>query len=147
MHLNLLAAAALQATAAVPDEQSAPIIVLLVGIGAVVGVIVGLIPALVAAMLLGYLPTPSRARRRGGMLVEPPRAAPPVVAPPPPAAAPAPVARHAPPEIPAGPIEVLAQARHQSVYDAAYAEQSERVETLRAAIGGRLRKSPAPPAE
>jgi hypothetical protein len=82
-----------------------------------------------------------------------------VLAPP----APAPVARAAAPpptpsasgsasapdavEPPAGPLGVLAEPRHQSVYDAAYAEQAERVEALRAAIGGRLRKRPAPPGE
>ena len=56
----------LQVAAAVADERSAPVTVLLVGLGAAVGVIVGLIPALVAAMLLGYLPPPRRRRRRGG---------------------------------------------------------------------------------
>jgi hypothetical protein len=143
-----------QAQGAVPDERSAPVTVLLVGVGAVVGVVVGLIPALVAAMLLGYLPPPRLVPRRGGLLVEPARAGPEPVLP-------APVARAAPPEVapapepmpdavverPPGPIGVLAQARHQSVYDAAYAEQAERVDALRAAIGGRLRKRPAPPGE
>jgi hypothetical protein len=151
----------LQAQASVPDERSAPVTVLLVGVGAVVGVVVGLIPALVAAVLLGYLPPPRLVPRRGGLLVEPARAGPAAVAPPS-APGPAPVARAALPEIPPapgggdgdgdehppGPIGVLAQARHQSVYDAAYAEQSERVDALRAAIGGRLRKRPpAPPGE
>jgi hypothetical protein len=145
-----------QAPVAVQDERSAPVTVLLVGVGAVVGVVVGLIPALVAAMLLGYLPPPRLVPRRGGLLVEPARAGPAPVGP-------APVARAAPPEVapapapaplpdavvehPPGPIGVLAQARHQSVYDAAYAEQAERVDALRATIGGRLRKRPAPPAE
>jgi hypothetical protein len=143
------------AVAAVPDERSAPVTVLLVGIGAVVGVIVGLVPALVVAMLLGYLPPPRLAPRRGGLLVEPARAGPVL----PPVAAPEPVARAAasprtPPapapdavEPPPGRLGVLAQARHQSVYDAAYAEQAERVEALRATIGGRLRKRPVPPSE
>jgi hypothetical protein len=142
-----------QAPAAAPDERSAPVTVLLVGVGAVVGVVVGLIPALVVAMLLGYLPPPRLMPRRGGLLVEPARAGPAPVGP-----APAPVARAALQEVPSapevvgaerppGPIGVLAQARHQSVYDAAYAEQSERVDALRAAIGGRLRKRPAPPSE
>jgi hypothetical protein len=146
-----------QAPGAVSGERSAPVTVLLVGVGAVVGVVVGLIPALVAAMLLGYLPPPRLVPRRGGLLVEPARAGPGPVAP-----APAPVARVArvaPPEVspgplpdavvehPPGPIGVIAQARHQSIYDAAYAEQAERVDALRAAIGGRLRKRPAPPGE
>jgi hypothetical protein len=135
-------------------DRSAPVTVLLVGVGAVVGVVVGLIPALVVAMLLGYLPPPRLARRRAGVLVEPPRAAP----------APAPAATMAvavagpvvvaaaedPPggaEPPATPIAILAHARHQPLYDAAYAEQLERVETLRSAIGGRLRNRPEPPRE
>lgn len=135
------------AAAAVSGERSAPVTVLLVGVGAVVGVIVGMVPALVVAMLLGYLPPPRLAGRRGGLLVEPARAGPVTMAP-------APVVRAAPPAVPAAdaapraepaPLGVLAQARHQSVYDAAYTEQAERVEALRATIGGRLRKRPAPP--
>jgi ABC-type amino acid transport system permease subunit len=133
-------------------DRSAPVTVLLVGVGAVVGVVVGLIPALVVAMLLGYLPPPRLARRRAGVLVEPPRAAPapaatmavavagPVVV----------AAAEDPPggaEPPATPIAILAHARHQPLYDAAYAEQLERVETLRSAIGGRLRNRPEPPRE
>ncbi|WP_445149593.1 hypothetical protein [Baekduia sp. Peel2402] len=137
------------------EERSAPITVLLVGIGAVVGVVVGLVPALVVAILLGYLPPPRLAGRRGGVLVEPARAElPSAVRAPLPSA----VARAAPPTppTPAPPapqppstpaLGVLAQARHQSVYDAAYAEQAERVDALRAAIGGRLRKEPSPPGE
>lgn len=130
------------------DDRSAPLTVLLVGVGAVVGVIVGLVPALVVAMLLGYVPPPRLRPRFAGMLVEPPRA--------PPMAArgeeavPAPVTvavAEAPraDEPPSSPVAILAHARHQSVYDAAYADQLERVEALRAAIGGRLRKPPAPP--
>jgi hypothetical protein len=46
-----------------------------------------------------------------------------------------------------GQLTVLAHARHQAVYDAAYAEQLDRVEALRTAIGGRLRKRPDPPSE
>jgi hypothetical protein len=48
---------------------------------------------------------------------------------------------------PVSPIAVLAHARHQSVYDAAYAAQLERVEALRAAIGDRRRDRPEPPSE
>lgn len=137
------------AAAAVSGERSAPVTVLLVGVGAVVGVIVGMVPALVVAMLLGYLPPPRLAGRRGGVLVEPARAGPVPVAPAPPVVRAAP-SRAAPaaggaPEAEPAPLGVLAQARHQSVYDAAYTEQAERVEALRATIGGRLRKRPAPP--
>jgi hypothetical protein len=134
------------------DDRSAPLTVLLVGVGAVVGVVVGLVPALVVAMFLGYVPPPRLRPRLAGMLVEPPRA-PPVTFPdtlselPP-----APVTvRAAEPaggdEPPSSPIAILAHARHQSVYDSAYTEQLERVEKLRAAIGGRLRKPPAPPSD
>jgi hypothetical protein len=147
-------AVAAVATAPIPDERSAPVTVLLVGLGAVVGVVVGLLPALVLAMLFGYLPPPALARRQRDALVVETRADPGPVAPGP-ATAQARVARDAPREVspppaeaPApAPIEVLAPARHQSVYDAAYAEQSERVEALRTAIGRRLRRPSAPSGE
>jgi len=143
------------------DDRSAPFTVLLVGVGASVGVIVGVIPALVAAVLLGYLPPP-RLRRRGGMLVEPPRPEPAPV--PERAPLPEPVVLAAaanananatvaavpdpPAETPrSGQLAILAHARHQSVYDAAYAEQLDRVHALRSAIGGRRGKPSEPPAE
>jgi hypothetical protein len=134
-------------------DRSAPFTVLLVGVGAAVGVLVGVIPALLAATLLGYLPPP-RLRRAGGLLVEPPRverrAAPRPE--PAPAPLPAPVALAAaeePPQDPqrSGQLAILAHARHQGVYDAAYAEQLDRVETLRSAIGGRRGTSPEPPSD
>jgi hypothetical protein len=135
-----------QATA---QERSAPLTALLVGAGAVVGVIVGLIPALVIAMLLGYVPPPRLRRGLAGVLVEPPRAPPQALREPVPELPPAPVAAAA--AAPRGdeppPIAILAHARHQSVYDSAYTEQLERVEALRATIGGRLRKRPEPPGE
>jgi hypothetical protein len=134
------------------EDRSAPLTVLLVGVGAVVGVVVGLVPALVVAMFLGYVPPPRLRPRMAGMLVEPPRA-PPVAfgetlteLPPAPVTAGAAQAADGD-EPPASPIAILAHARHQSVYDSAYTEQLERVEKLRAAIGGRLRKPPAPPSE
>jgi hypothetical protein len=128
-----------------------------------VGVVVGIIPALMVAMLLGYVPPPRRVRRGAGVLAEPARgaafapdlrgdpAAPFATS----ASAPAPVALAVavaedphdgkPPPKPLG---ILAHARHQSVYDAAYAAQLERVDALRAAIGGRLReRPPEPPSE
>jgi hypothetical protein len=138
----------------VRDDRSAPITVLLVGVGAVVGVIVGVIPALLVAVLLGYVPPPRAGRRRSGLLVEPLRAPPRDAA----GAVPiAPVTEAAPvvaaraaettDEVPPPPLAILAHARHQAVYDAAYAEETERVEALRATIGGRLRARPEPPSE
>jgi hypothetical protein len=139
------------------EDRSAPITVLLVGVGAAVGVLIGVIPAVAAAMLLGYLPPP-RLARAGGVLVEPPSAARPEPAALPPAhqpeGAPQPAVRLAaapePPAAvpePAGQLAILAHARHQGVYDAAYAEQLERVEALRAAIGDRRREPPEPPTD
>jgi hypothetical protein len=130
------------------EERSAPLTALLVGAGAVVGVIVGLIPALVIAMLLGYVPPPRLRRRLAGVLVEPPRAPPaPAYREPVPELPPAAVVAEAPRGDEPPPIAILAHARHQSVYDSAYTEQLERVEALRATIGGRLRKRPEPPSE
>jgi hypothetical protein len=133
------------------DERSAPITVLLVGLGAAVGVIVGVLPALVAALALGYLPPPRRRRRPArGVLAEPPPFAFAPERPPAPVPAPAPVALVAagdpsrdPPR--QGQLAILAHARHQDVYDTAYAEQLERVGALRSAIGDRRRTSPEPP--
>jgi hypothetical protein len=154
MLMTLRAAAAVIAQASVHDDRSAFFTVLLVGVGAAVGVIVGVLPALVVAVLFGYLPAP-RLRRlaAGSMLVEPP---PFELAPAPErasTAAPASVVLAAA-EAPSGdpprsgrPLAILAHARHQAVYDAAYAEQLDRVETLRSAIGGRRSKSPEPPAD
>jgi hypothetical protein len=141
--------------AAGQDERSAPVTVMLVGVGAVVGVVVGILPALVAATLLGYLPPPRRRRRVGDMLVEPPGAprlgagGQSTMAP---GAASGPVtlavAEHPrSPEPPPAQLAILAHARHQAVYDAAYAEQLERVDELRVAIGDRLRKRAGPPTE
>jgi hypothetical protein len=120
------------------DDRSAALTVLLVGVGAAVGVIVGVIPAVVAATLLGYLPPP---RRPASVLVEPPRHQPQGEPEPERVAPPEPVvlavAGEPPPR--SGQLAILAHARHQSVYDSAYAEQLDRVETLRARIGGRRR--------
>jgi hypothetical protein len=138
------------------DERSAPITVLLVGLGAAVGVVVGVLPALVAAMALGYLPPPRRRERRASrVLAEPqPFAFAPDPAPIAPVAPVAPVAlaaadaesegssREAPRH---GQLAILAHARHQDVYDTAYADQLERVGALRSAIGDRRRASPGPP--
>lgn len=135
------------------DERSAPIIVLLVGLGAAAGVIVGVLPALVAAAALGYVPSPPRRRRprmaRGVLAVPPPievgleRA-------PVPAPVAAPVALAAAEDPPGdaprpGQLAILAHARHQDVYDTAYAEQLERVGALRSAIGDRRRTTSAAP--
>ncbi|HEV7493675.1 hypothetical protein [Baekduia sp.] len=152
MLMTLRAVAAVLAQTSLHDDRSALFTVLLVGLGAAVGVIVGVLPALVAAVLLGYLPPP-RLRRwdASGVLLEPrliefaaERA---------PTAEPAPVVLAAAEE-PSGdpsprsrPLAILAHARHQAVYDAAYAEQLDRVETLRSAIGGRRSKAPEPPAD
>jgi hypothetical protein len=138
--------------APVRDDRSAPVTVLLVGAGAAVGVIVGVIPALMVALLLGYLPPPRRTRRAGSLLVEPPRREPLPELGPARAAPPAPVlvaAAGEPPPEPSrqGQLAILAHARHQSVYDAAYAEQLDRVETLRSAIGGRRGKPSEPPTD
>jgi hypothetical protein len=122
--------------------------VLLAGIGATIGATLGMVPALVAARLLGYLPSPRpprAARRAGGVLGEPPPFG---FAPAPERVEDAPAPQvlaagepsHDPPQ-----LAMLAHARHQAVYDAAYAEQLDRVETLRSAIGGRRGKSPEPP--
>ena len=136
------------------DERSAPVVVLLVGLGAAVGVVVGVLPALAAALALGYVPPPRRRPRLGrGVLAVPapvelapepgrvpapvPAAAPFIVA-----AAEAPPPREAPRQ---GQLAILAHARHQEVYDSAYAEQLERVGALRSAIGDRRRSAPAPP--
>jgi hypothetical protein len=139
------------------QDRSPAITVLLVGAGAAVGVIVGVIPALAAAMLLGVVPAPRRASRAGGMLVEPPSAyraaAPEPRAEPQSAALPElvaldPAAAGTAPEPAAarsGQLAVLAHARHQDVYDAAYAEQLERVGALRSAIGGRRGAAPEAP--
>jgi hypothetical protein len=134
------------------EERSAPITVLLVGLGAAVGVVVGVLPALVAAMALGYLPPPRRRERPvSRVLSEPmPFTFAPVHASTP---APAPVAlaatedaaenpsRAAPRQ---GQLAILAHARHQDVYDTAYADQLERVGALRSAIGDRRRTVPEP---
>ncbi len=154
MLMTLPAAAAVLAQTSMHDDRSAIFTVLLVGLGAAVGVIVGVLPALVAAVLLGYLPPP-RLRRwdASGVLREPSPiafAAEPGQAP---TAAPAPVVLAATEQPPgdapprSGQLAILAHARHQAVYDAAYAEQLDRVETLRSAIGGRRRKAPEPPAD
>jgi hypothetical protein len=142
------------------DERSASIIVLLVGLGAAVGVIVGVMPALVAALALGYVPPPRRRRSRltSGVLAVPSPVAlglEPAVAPasaPVPAAAPAVLAGtedapRDPPRQGQGQLAILAHARHQDVYDTAYAEQLERVGALRSAIGDRRRTAPAPPSD
>jgi hypothetical protein len=154
MLMTLRAVAAVLAQTSLHDDRSALFTVLLVGLGAAVGVIVGVLPALVAAVLLGYLPPP-RLRRwdASGVLLEPRLiefAAEPERAP---TAAPASVVLAAAEE-PSGdpsprsrPLAILAHARHQAVYDAAYAEQLDRVETLRSAIGGRRSKAPEPPAD
>jgi hypothetical protein len=139
---------------AVRDERSAPIIVLLVGLGAAAGVILGVLPAAVAATALGYLPPPPRRRRlrlARGVLAEPPpleleleRA--PVAVPAPATPAALATTEDPPPhDTPrSGQLAILAHARHQDVYDSAYAEQLERVGALRSAIGDRRRTSPAP---
>lgn len=136
-------------------ERSAPITVLLVALGAAVGVVVGVLPALVAAMALGYLPPPRRRERRVGRVPAEPL---------PFAFAPAPEPA---PELPPAAIAlgsaqtaaqdasddaprqaqlaILAHARHQDVYDTAYAQQLERVGALRSAIGDRRRTGPEPP--
>jgi hypothetical protein len=132
------------------DERSAPITVLLVGLGAAVGVIVGVLPALVAALALGYLPPPRRRERRAGSVLvepapvafEPMRATAPQPAPAPIALAAAEDPPREPP--PHGQLAILAHARHQDVYDTAYAEQLERVGALRSAIGDRRRVPPEP---
>jgi hypothetical protein len=139
------------------DERSAPLTVLLVGLGAAVGVVVGVIPALIAALLLGYLPPPRRRMRRAeGMLVEPLPVAFERERAPGPSAAPAPVALAAAAGEPSDPpprgqgqgqLAILAHARHQDVYDTAYAEQLERVGALRSAIGDRRRTAPEPPSD
>jgi hypothetical protein len=137
------------------EERSAPITVLLVGLGAAAGVVVGVLPALVAAMALGYLPPPRRrARHASRVLAEP---VPFAFAPEPAAAAPVPVALAATAEAGAeepsrdaprqGQLAILAHARHQDVYDTAYAQQLERVGALRSAIGDRRRASPDPPSD
>ncbi|WCB95088.1 hypothetical protein DSM104299_03830 [Baekduia alba] len=145
------AAAADTTTVVQAPDRSAPITVLLVGLGAVVGVIVGLVPALLVGMLLGYVPPPQLGRRRAaGVLVEPARLSRPeraVERAPVPAPVALAVAEERPAAPPPKPLGILAHARHQSVYDAAYAAQLERVETLRAAIGGQLRDRPEPPGE
>jgi hypothetical protein len=136
---------------AVRQDRSAFVTVLLVGAGAVVGVVVGVIPALLVAMLLGYLAPPRVVTRTAGVLTEPPRAPPAMPEPPQPAAARELVAL-ATPEDPleeasrSGQLAILPHARHQGVYDAAYAEQLDRVQALRSAIGGRRGKPPEPPA-
>jgi hypothetical protein len=136
------------------EERSAPITVLLVGLGAAVGVVVGVLPALVAAMALGYLPPPRRRERPASRVLSEPT--PFAFAPEPapvPASVPTPVAlaaaedaaenlsRAAPRH---GQLAILAHARHQDVYDTAYADQLERVGALRSAIGDRRRASPEP---
>jgi len=132
------------------EERSAPITVLLVGLGAAVGVVVGVLPALVAAMALGYLPPPRRRERRASRVLAEPA---PFAFAPGPAPAPAPVAlavadavaEDPSPDAPRqGQLAILAHARHQDVYDSAYAEQLERVGALRSAIGDRRRVSPEP---
>jgi hypothetical protein len=130
------------------DERSAPITVLLVGLGAAVGVIVGVIPALVAALLLGYLPPPRRrSHPASGVLVEPPPlfelGSAPGPVPAPVVLAAAEESSREPPR--QGQLAILAHARHQDVYDTAYAQQLERVGALRSAIGDRRRTSPEPP--
>jgi hypothetical protein len=142
---------------AVREERSAPITVLLVGLGAAAGVVVGVLPALVAAMALGYLPPPRRrARHASRVLAEPvPFAFAPESASAP--AAPVPVALAAAADAGAeeptraaprqGQLAILAHARHQDVYDTAYAQQLERVGALRSAIGHRRRASPDPPSD
>ncbi len=155
MLMGLHATIGLAAQATTGDERSAAITVLLVGLGAAVGVIVGVIPALVAAMLLGYLPPPprwGRSQPASGVLVEPP----PLVelgSTTAPVAAPAPVVLAAGEESPREPLRqggrlaILAHARHQDVYDTAYAQQLERVGALRSAIGDRRRAAPESPSD
>jgi hypothetical protein len=131
------------------DERSAPIIVLLVGLGAAAGVILGVLPALVAAAALGYLPSPPR-RRRPRVTSSAPAERPPRELGFAHAPVPAPAvlaATEDPPRDPPrqGQLAILAHARHQDVYDSAYAEQLERVGALRSAIGDRRRTPPEPP--
>ena len=126
------------------EERSAPITVLLVGLGAAAGVIIGVLPALVAAMALGYLPPPRRrARHASRVLAEPVavrarlRPTPASRWPPRPDAVAEEPSRDAPRQ---GQLAILAHARHQDVYDTAYAQQLERVGALRSAIGDRRRR-------
>jgi len=154
-----VAGAADTTTVVQAPERSAPITVLLVGLGAVVGVIVGLVPALLVGMLLGYVPPPRLGRRAAtGVRVEPtrfPRADAPVERAAPPAAVSGPMAltvadeprAAGPQQPPPNPLEILAHARHQAVYDVAYAAQLERVEALRTAIGSQLRDRSGPPSD
>jgi hypothetical protein len=127
--------------------RSAPVTVLLVGLGAVVGITVGLIPAAVVATLLGVVPDrPRRRARSEDLLVEPPRAPP---APP----HPGPMARAVAPDLapdasgprplpavaravaPGPPPEIVERrARHRALYDAEYAKQLEHLAAQREVI-------------
>jgi hypothetical protein len=138
------------------EERSAPVTVLLVGLGAAVGVVVGVLPALVAAMALGYLPPPRRRERPASRVLSEPMPftfAPVHASTPAPAPAPAPAALAVPEDAVEnssraaprhGQLAILAHARHQDVYDTAYADQLERVGALRSAIGDRRRTVPEP---
>jgi hypothetical protein len=129
------------------NGRSAPVTVLLVGLGAVVGITVGLIPAVVVAMLLGVVPDrPRRRPRSEDLLVEPPRAprAPPHPGPMALAAAPdlAPDESRPRPRpavartVASGPPPEIAErrARHRALYDAEYAKQLEHLAAQREAI-------------
>jgi len=131
-----VAGAADTTTVVQAPERSAPITVLLVGLGAVVG----------------------GRRAATGVRVEPtrfPRADAPVERAAPPAAVSGPMAltvadeprAAGPQQPPPNPLEILAHARHQAVYDVAYAAQLERVEALRTAIGSQLRDRSGPPSD
>jgi hypothetical protein len=132
------------------DARSVPVMVLLIGVGALVGVIVGLLPALLVAKLLGLAaPRPRRRIRAEDLLVEPPStprleavagsvaAAPwPGPSPEPDRPVRAPVLAHVHGAGGRGEAAEIAEsrARHQALYDAEYAKQLDRLGSLREAI-------------
>lgn len=135
------------------SKRSSALRIAIIAAAAVVGIVVGLTPALMLGIMLGVVPRPRRVRPRRRARPAPAR---PAAPPPPPAPPPvgALVTFHErPPDPEPTPVRTLVPAdlpepddgedqedlaagddRHRDLYDAAYADQLYRIESLRRTI-------------